>query len=83
MGAKHSKSKRNNKSKNSKKSKSRKYEKAVEKPPDIASSSSAGGEVPLIESVSTQLIAEISDSYNLKENGGFKRAFFCVNSSLV
>ena len=40
-------------------------------------------DIPLIESVSAPLIAEIEEAYDLKQNGGFKRLFHCVTSSLV
>ena len=49
-------------------------------PADIGSSSAVAAAIPSILEVVTPLIAEIEESY---QNGGFKRAFYCVNSSLV
>ena len=64
------------------KSKAGKQEKSVNAEV-VDSSTDMEDDIPLIESVSAPLIAEIEEAYVLKNNGGFKRLFHCVTSSLV
>ena len=50
---------------------------------EVAYTPADGEEIPPITSITEPLIDSINGVYNTKENGGFKRLFHCVNSSLV